>query len=224
MLFCNYSPTWFLGFDSILETLFILITLMIAGYAYRVYRFTGGKQFKRWAVGFLLISAAYLIQAITNFAIYQELVENTASPFIYQFLEVNRLYNIGLILHIVLFLSGYLLLMLVSLRIEDKRLIPLFAALILVTALGSIPFPPLFETVVGLILVYLIASTAQHHKGGRKTVSNGLVIAGFSVVLLGQLAYIFITVWNVSYALGHVLEFIGYCALATSMIVIMRKR
>jgi len=227
MIFGATSPVWFLGFDLILELIFFLVTGLIAWYAYRIHRLTGYRQYKRWSTGFLFVALAYVVNALTNLFLYFELKEN--GLMVSTLGELTRIYNVGLLIHMLFFLAGYVILVFVSLRVDDARLSPLLLFLIAVTALASLPFSWVFELATIMLFLYLIILTAKNTRAHRKKTvhssrCNQLVIIGFSILLLGQLAYLFLPLWSISYVVGHVLELLGYAALIASMTIILRRK
>jgi hypothetical protein len=218
MIFGSQSPAWFLGIDALLEVFFFLITLLIAWYAWRIYRFGGGEQYKRWSGGFLFISLAYVFSAAINFSVYRELIPAYTLSAV-ELLELSTLYRVGLFVHMALFLLGYLLLLLVWLHVEDRRVRWLFAVLAVLIAVASVFVRPLFFVAVIVFLGALIAAAYRQ----ARCASRILVIIGFAAILLGQCAYLLLNVWNVAYVAGHLLELLGYGLLATSMLIIMEK-
>jgi hypothetical protein len=219
MIFGSQSPAWFLGIDALLETFFFLITLLIAWYAWRISRFGGGEQYKRWSEGFLFICVSYVVSVYINFSIYRELLPTYTLSAV-EVLELSTLYRVGLFLHMAFFLLGYLLLLLVWLHVEDRRVRWLFAILAVLIAVACVFVQPLFFVALIVFLGTLIAVAYRH---GRSA-SHILVISGFAAILLGQCAYLLLTVWNVAYVVGHFLELLGYGLLAISMLIIMGKK
>jgi hypothetical protein len=219
MIFGSQSPAWFLGIDALLEVFFFLITLLIAWYAWRIYRFGGGAQYRRWSGGFLFICVAYVVSAYINFSVYRELIPAYTLSAV-ELLELSTFYRVGLFVHMALFLLGYLLLLLVWLHVEDRRVRWLFAILALLIAVASVFIRPLFFVAMIVFLGALIAAAFRQVRSG----SSILVIIGFTAILLGQCAYLLLNVWNVAYVAGHLLELLGYGLLAISMLIIMGKK
>lgn len=217
MIFNGYGPLWFLGIDVIFEAIFFLVTLFIAWYAWRIYRFGGGKPYETWSLGFLLISFSYLMSGVFNYLIYHELIEKANEGFL-QVLELNSLYRAGIFLHDALFLLGFLLLLLVSLRVDDRIVDGSLAAFMILIALGATYFQALSPLAVIILLTGIIIGTYRQRQGVT------LVIAGLAAVLLAHVVYLFLTVASLAYALGHVLELVGFGLLAINMIIILSKK
>jgi len=217
MIFNGQGPLWFLGIDALFEGVFFLVTLLIAWYAWRIHRFGGGKQYKTWSFGFLLISFSYLMSGVFNYLIYHELIEKANEGFL-QVMELNNLYHIGIFLHEALFLLGFLLLLLVSLKVEDRIVDATLAAFVILLALGATYFQAFSPLAIIILLAGIIVGTYRHRR------SFTLVIAGFAMILLAHITYLFLMIASLAYAAGHILEFIGFGLLATSMIIILRKK
>lgn len=221
MIFGEGSPTWFLGIDSALEVLFVVMLLLVGGYAYRIYRFTGDKHLRNWAYGFVLIGISYLVNAATNYALYLQYMANVEKSLSAQIIALNETYTIGLFIHMVLMLAGYITLVIVSMRINDVKTRGLIGTMALLLAFGSLYTPKLFELTKIILLLALILLGIQRLTK-RKT--QILVVAGFVCVLLAQLTYALLDMWHLSYVVGHILEFTGYGMIFASMLVIMRMK
>jgi len=224
-LFCVHcSPEWFFGFDSLMETMFFFFLLIIAWYAFRVYRFTGARPFRHWSIGFVLIALAYLAQATVNYVIYHELVEAAGSMVITQTVTLVQAYNVAMLARVLFYTLGYLSLVFVALRCHEWQYIPIFTAVAISTAFASVLFPWLFELVIIMLLIYLIVLTASRGKSLRRNKTNHIVVAGFSLVLVGHISYLFTELSPLAYVIGHGFEFLGYCSLLLSLLLILRKK
>jgi hypothetical protein len=218
MIFGSYSPIQFLGFDALLETLFMLITLVIAWYAWRIDRYAAGKQYRWWSLGFLLISAAYLFSAVTNFLLYEELYEGL--PVLLPWMAMLHLG--GQFLHHLFFLCGFALLLVLVVHVQrvGGAILLLFSLIFLIT-IGSVVFTFLPSLTAVLLLAFIIHALLTH-PDHRRTLTSTLVVAGFSGILLGELVFLFIPWFGISYIIGHLLELAGFGLLFVSMAVILR--
>ena len=66
MLKFYFSPEWFHGIDSIFEIVSIIVALLIALYAYKIYKFSKVNKYKFFSWAFLLIAIAYIFKILTN--------------------------------------------------------------------------------------------------------------------------------------------------------------
>lgn len=218
MIFCGGGPPWFIALDAAMQSVFFVTTLLISWYSYRVYGYLGTARFRRWALGFLLLSLAYAISAATSAMVYLNLGDCSRG-----FLDLARLglsYNVGSFLHTALFLLGYLLLALVSLRVDDNRVGGMLAVLLVLLAVASLETPRVLEVAAILLLGAIVAATNWRRHG----VSQALATGGFAAILLGQVAYLFLGLVGSPYIAGSILEFIGYGLLAASIAVIFTRK
>ena len=135
MIFSGISPRWFLGFDAFLEILFIFITLAIALYSFKVYRFSGARRYIWWGFGFLSISVGYAVTAFANYYLFARIIQTVTSP-VPGAIDFNWLHFLGHLAHNGFFIGGYLLLAVVMLRFDDTRLITLFASIVALLSLA----------------------------------------------------------------------------------------
>ncbi|MBR9693196.1 hypothetical protein GOV07_04705 [Candidatus Woesearchaeota archaeon] len=231
MIFSGISPRWFLGFDAFLEVLFIFITLIIAWYSFKAHRLSGKRRFLWWGVGFLSISAGYAVTAFANYYLFARIIQTVTSP-IPGAIDFNWLHFLGHLAHNGFFIGGYLLLAVVMLRFDDTRLITLFASIVgllaLAITLSDQKWLLHLSLVIflGHIVFYVWLNPKAKHEKPVKQMHPRLrksVIVGFSLLFLGQLAYLFLPIAGIAYVVGHVLELLGFGLLATSMFIVLKK-
>lgn len=218
MIFGSYSPTWFLGFDSILEGFFLVILLIIAWYSRRIYNFGGGKQFYRWSIAFFLIAAAYGVNALTNLALYRELIKHQAASLSVQVVALSEVYQAGMFLHIILFLLGYLGIAMVTLHIEDKRVASLFVALAVLLSVAGTIVPRIFKVTVIIFLLAIIGVNLQRHTPKMKG-KEGAILIGYMLVIAAQAVFMYISsqhMWD------HYLHYLGlHAAITFGLLVVL---
>jgi|GEM_PF-2277617 len=231
MIFSSLSPSWFLGFDAILAVLFLLITGVIALYAFKAYRFTGQRRFLWWAIGFLSLTAGYAVSAFANYYLYARIIQAVSSP-VPGALDFNWLHFLGHLANTGCFIGGYLLLAMVMLRFDDTRLITLFTSIVAVLSIAIVLSGyPLLLTLTNVVLlghiVFFIwfSPTGKHEQQPKvlRPTLKRLVAAGFLLLFLGQLAYLLLPLAESAYVVGNAFELLGFTLLAASMLLILKK-
>lgn len=230
MIFSSICPSWFLGFDALLQVLFVLVTGLVGSYSYRIHRLSGERRYLWWGVGFLSLSGAYAVSAFSNYYLYARLAA-PALNLVPTAIDSTPLHLAGHLAHVSLFIAGYLLLAVVSLRFDDRRLIPLFATItaLLAVALVAADEAALFTVAIVLLLANILYNywrntPGKYEKRPRKE-GKGLrssVIAGFALILAGNLAFLLIPLAGSAYVLGHLLELAGFALIAASMVRVLK--
>ena len=96
-------PAWFLGFDTAMEVIFSLITLIVALVAFRIYLISQERSIRHVSVGFLLIGLSYLLWAFMHFMLVRSL---SADISIINLENLSLYWNLGFYAYMVLFISG----------------------------------------------------------------------------------------------------------------------
>jgi len=216
-----YSPVWFFGYDSICELISMFITFFIGVYAYRIFKLSGQRKYKFLYLSFILLGIAFLAKSITNWIIYKEWV--TQQLYVGKVIQLYALYNLGYLIHVVLALSAYMLLVLLLWDVRDRRVISLsFIFVIMMTILTEQVFASFH--IISFILLGFIC--AEFWKNARKTKkkSSYFVFAGFAVLMLSQLVFVFINRLPAFYVAGEIVQLAGYVLLLITLLSIFGKK
>jgi hypothetical protein len=215
-----YSPVWFFGYDSIAELISMFITFFIGLYSHRVYKLSGQRKFKFLYLSFMLFGIAFLAKSVTNWIIYKEWV--TQQLYIGKVVQLYALYNFGFLLHVLLMLSGYLLLLFLLWDVHDRRVISLAFVFIACTALLTQRVFALFHVMSFILLGYL---AWEFWKNARKTrrPTAYTVFAAFLILMVSQLVFIFIDQARTLYVAGEIVQLAGYLVLLGTLLVLFKR-
>ena len=118
------------------------------------------------------------------------------------------------------------------LRFDDTRLITLFTSIVALLALAitlsgeKLLLHLTLLIMLGHIVFYVWLNPQAKHEEPEKQMRprmRKIVIAGFGLLFLGQLTYLFLPFIGIAYVVGHVLELLGFGLLATSMLIVLKK-
>ncbi len=203
----HLSPSWFFGYDVMLELVFAFVSFLVAVYALKVFRITQQRKTRLFGLSFIFISIAYMLEAIINYLILIELKGGTVS--VGDLVEIHSLNIVGVYTHLLFMIIGLVILAYMTFNTEDtKVLLVMLTTSILVIFTGR----NLFYDFYLLTVVYLFAiawyylSNYQRHKQ-RSTLAVALA---FLLLFLGNVQFVFSITNNLFYALGHIIELAAY--------------
>ena len=98
MIYSNFSPSWFFGYDVALEFAFAVISITVAILAFQIYKKTLRKQIRIFGISFLFISISYFMQSVLNYLIITKANEQICAA-----IKINSIAafnNAGIMIHI----------------------------------------------------------------------------------------------------------------------------
>ncbi len=218
-------PGWFVGAESIFETISLIITLVIAIYAYRVYRLSSNRRYFYLTVAFLSMSAGFFFKLVSN-AVVEFFILFTDIAKAVPYLRASQIYTGSLILFVFLVLGGYIVLSSLASSVRDKRIIISFLLIALLCAVlvreaRSFTFFYFFSFV--MLVVYIIPYMYDNYKK-QKSTNSYLVFLSFMLLAVSNIFLIFISVKGPNlYAVGNSISLLGYLLLLINLVLVMRK-
>ena len=209
------GPQWFLGVDAILEAFAALVALLVVLAAYRVYKMTCEKKYAYFTVSFGLLTLSFLSRAITN-----SLIEETFFTVPQHLL--GRIFFIGYVIHILLALTAYLLLITITHKITDKRVIALLFIILVPSLLLSGSY---FLSFYGFSTIFLAFIAAAYYKNYkiRCTGSACMVFLAFLLLCLSQAQMLLEAVQDFWYVTGHITQTAGFLLLFLALLKVTFK-
>lgn len=213
------TPTNLIGIESVVELLSLLATFAIGYTAYNIYKLTSEKKYLYFSMGFIFLTLGFLIRSFINAGVYfgrRDVVEIAISA------PIITIYTALSIAYLMLVISAYLILIIVTFKIQDAKLIPLFAIFALVSVVASHNFYIVFPVLSFLLLGYLVTYYYSSYKKKKK--KNQLVIAiGFFVITIAQIFFPLINRAPEWFVAGTAVQLLGYIILLSSLIMVLRK-
>src|SRR3989344_6838976 len=208
------GPTWFMGMDSVMQGLFVVVTLMIYFMSMKAYRFSKDPKYKHFGWGFAFISLAYFILSVSNLAIVTAFYDGTVRG-----INFGNLFYLA---HIFFTLVGYSVLLLVSMKVRSKKLAVLMFAFISLFVLFSYQYYVKYH-IVSLFLLFFIAYQFFENYQKRKSINSGLVFTSFYLLAISEILFLATVYMQLLYVVANVLQLIGYLAMLVMTVRVIAR-
>lgn len=209
-----FAPTWFIKIGIIFEALFAIILIIISLTALKFYRVSKQKKLRMFSAAFGSIALYYIIKSLIN----ADLLTSDS-------LTRAKLLDLGqltLIAHIFFMLAGLIILLYLSLKIQNNRLFSLLIIIIFVTAFVSRNNVVIFHVISTILLSFLSLHYYESYK--KKPHKNNLIVFfAFLLLLIANLDFIFSYYDPILFVVGHFIEFTSYLLFLISLINIFKK-
>jgi hypothetical protein len=229
MLTFVFSPRWFYGVDVISSIIALVITFMIAGFSYKIYRFCKDKKYKYLTLSFITLSASFFFKLLTNITVYydvQKLSKLGTLILEYTTLEgSDLLISIGFIGHRFLFLAGFMGLFYLLYKHRDRKLLIVMTWLILLATWFSLRNYFFFHATAILFMALLFWYYYNACKDAKNKKKKSLRYLMFTFWFLGisQLSFVFVFFNLHMYAIAESLQLIGFLLLLINLITLFGK-
>jgi len=231
-----FTPQWFNGFDLVFEAIILVIALMIAAYSWKTYKFSQENKFAYFSIAFVTIALSFIIKIFTHSVLYffpiREATATILKPLVGNGLQfADLLYRSAFFVQMFLMLTALLLIFFIAQKSRDRlnKLHEVSQMALFVYLIFLISFVANFNYVVfyltSIVLLGLIV--VQYYKNylnadNNKNTLN--VMSGFLFVLLGNLFFLFVYLYNQLYVFGEVFMLIGFLILLRTYTKIKRVR
>ena len=218
------APFWFSQCEIGIQLIFALVTLLVAIYAYRVYRIARQKNSFYFGAGFLSISLAYFIQAIFNFLLLRNVQTCDVLSFVsgHQVQSNLTLSVIVVFLHMLFMVIGFSILSYLTLKEKNIKSFYLIFALSIAALVFAANMSVMFYVLLTIILAFIaIQYGIRFNK--KPTADSFIVFLGFGMVFLGMIQLALATTLSALYISGHVVALAGYTLLLINLMRVVRK-
>ena len=206
-------PNWFFGYDIGLEVLFALITIFVAGFAFKAYSLSREEEFKLFGISFALISLSYFAWSLVNIFFVEELSEHTRVLLLGNF---GLLSVFGIYLHILLFMTGLTTLFYMTCKVKSWRLYSMMIITnLLIVLLACNKFFAIYS-LSSLLLFFITLFYIDKYFETRNSKIGWLLVA-FISLLAANIAFLFGNV-NSQYVIAHLLELISFGVILVNLI------
>lgn len=226
------SPTWFFGIDALFEIATAIIAILVAITALKLYRYTKTGEFKLFSISFGMMSLGFLARAAADI-IVERLIHFSpnvvkAMPALPGISRTAAVFIAGYMTHIILVLSAYLLLIILTYKITKRRLMMLLFFLTVPSLLLSGSY---FLSFYGLSTILLAFIVFGHYSKCKEVKKGKLVTIAFSLLAIAQPLFVF-TALNVLvkstkemlYVGAHTLQILGFICILIALFKIRMKR
>jgi hypothetical protein len=200
------GPSWFLGFDSLMEFIAFAIALAVAYQALKGYRLSSGKTLLYLHFSFVLLGAGLLIDGLASIIVL----------FSRFYRGLLFLYAFGYTINFVAQVVAYGILVVAYLRqtrnvsVEMTAAVPLMSILFFERSAYA-------ELVLIFLLVYLTAQMGINYNINRTT--NALLVFGaFASLALAHFFFLMFVLAAIFFPLAHIAQLFGFLLLLAMLL------
>jgi len=223
-----FGPKWFYGFDSIIELIAVIVSILLVFYSYKCYRMIGEKKYLYFSTAFLSITISFMAKIAGTFSIYRpEITRTQLGSSVHQAFTSLTPYDINaiaLVVHYFFMLLGFMMLFLIISKLTWKNqgaIALLLYFVFLATWLSIIHYQLFYAT--SFVLVALIAySYHQNYREVRSERARFVAIA-FGIILVSQAFFAFAIYSKTVYVLAQLVQLLGFVYLLIPFMLIFRK-
>ncbi|HIH31829.1 TPA: hypothetical protein HA235_03915 [Candidatus Woesearchaeota archaeon] len=200
------SPDWFFGYDVLFELFFFIISLAIAFYALKVYHATSQKLAQYFGFGFLLVASSYLVQSISNYLVYSKL--NAQICIMANVSSVSVVDAIGTYAYMLLMISGFTVLLFVSLKSDKMRTLWILLSVSIIAIMLSKNPLYTFYLLSSIYLAFIAWNFVENYLKNKQAMTLTVALA-FIFLWFGTFHFLISVDHELFYVIGHIL---GLCA------------
>jgi hypothetical protein len=215
------SPYWFLGVDSLIDLVTLVVMFLIAFYSKKIYKLTGKKTYAYFYQAFMLAFLAYIVKALGDIAVYLVLKMNMT--ILDTILGISYISQWEMLIFSTFIVSAYLSLFIMQHKIEDFCNKAVLYLIVFLTDIIVIMLWQPFVHIVNLALLIFITIHFYHNYNDKKNVSAFAVFLSFIFLTVSELLLIFPFYSSAFYAVGHVIQVVGSSILLFRMISVLKK-
>lgn len=212
------GPEWFQTFDAVFQILFALVTIAISVFGYKVFHFAKDTKFKYFSLSFLLLALGFLTVSFSNLLIYLGVYDGILSS-----LGEFNVGNAFFLASMLFILFGFMLLIIVSMNLKQKRLVALLLAIVLLFVAFSYQYYLKFH-MVALLLLGFIAWQFYDNYAKKKNTNAGLVFAGFYVLAFAEVFFLTMVYMPLLFVLANILQALGFGLLLAMLLRVLYGR
>ena len=222
-----FGPSWFYGIDYIFDLVSVIVGFLISYFSYKTYRYTSQKKYLYFAASFFVVALAFISKILATIPIYSKQLRvetigliTVTSNIINKVTWVNAF---GISIARFLMLFAFLILVLVALKISDKKIIALLIYfLVISTTLVSASYIVFHITL--LLLLAILSLNYRRNYLKVKSLNAKLVAYSFFALTLSQVFFILEGLLKQLYVIGESIQLIGYLVLLFAIVKMMLKK
>ena len=204
------GPEWFFGADASIEAFAALIAFFVAFASLRVYNITKERKYAFFTASMVLLTLSFLSRAIADILL-EELIWKVPST------QAGLIFLSGYVSHILLDLIAYALLVIITHKISDKRVIALLFIIMIPSMLLSGSYFVSFYGLSFILLSFVTFAYLENCRKVRKTAASCVFIA-FLLLTIVQLFFLLEPFYSALYVAAHVAQAAGYFVLLFALI------
>ena len=215
----------FFRYNLVFGLIFLIITLLVSIFAYKVYKLTKQDQLRLFSLAFLGFSLAYAVRSLIEFITFSKLnvmlVDGMGRREIAEVIFPLR--AVSEYAFMLFFIGGLILLTYMTFKTKNRpMLFLLFGTVSLSLLLNPLPLF-LFHILASLFFIIIVVHYYKNYQS-KKKLQTFLVFIAFVFLLLCNITLIFSVRHPNSFTLGRILELIAYFFILTDLILIYKKK
>ncbi len=224
-----FSPEWFYGFDSIIELIAVMVSVLLVYYSYKCYKLTKENRYLYFSTAFLSLTFAFIAKIIGILAIYKPIITRSAvGSTIHETFTSLTPYSINalaFVAHIFFILLGFMILFLIisKLRWSNQRVIALLIYFVFLATWISVIHYQLFY-LTSFVLLLLITYSYYNNYMQVKNYKARLVLTAFGILLVSQAFFVFAIYSGIIYVLAELIQLLGFVYLLIPFMLIFKKK
>ena len=224
-----FSPEWFYGFDSIIESIAIIVSVLLVYYSYKCFKLTKENKYLYFSTAFLSLTFAFIAKIIGTLAIYKPIITRSAlGSSIHQTftsLTPSGINALAFMVHMFFILLGFMILFLIISRLtwKNQRVIALLLYFVFLATWISVIHYQLFY-LTSFVLLLLITYSYYNNYREIKTEKARFVLIAFGMLLVSQAFFIFVIYSRTIYVLAELIQLLGFIYLLIPFILIFKKK
>ncbi len=224
-----FSPEWFYGIDSIIESIAVIVCILLVYYSYKCFKLTKENKYLYFSTAFLSLTFAFIAKIIGTLAIYKPTITRSALGItIHKTFTTMTPYSINAMafsVHIFFALLGFMMLFLIVSKLtwKHQRVIALLLYFVFMATWISVIHYQLFYATSFILLLLITYSYYKNYIEIRSEKARFVTIA-FSILLISQAFFIFVIYSRTIYVLAELIQLLGFIYLLIPFILIFRKK
>lgn len=224
-----FSPKWFYGFDSIIELIAVIVSVLLVYYSYKCFKLTKEKKYLYFSTAFLSLTVSFIAKIVGTLTIYKpEITRTPLGSAIHQTfasLTPYKINAIALVIHFFFMLLGFMILFLIISKLtwKNQRVIALLAYFVVIATWISIVHYQLFYFTT-LVLLLLIAYSYYQNYMEIKEEKARFVALAFGILLASQAFFVFAIYSSTMYVAAELIQLLGFAYLLIPFILIFKRK
>lgn len=215
------GPLWFFGIDSVFEFFSFFVLALIFFLSFRAYKLTRDYKYKYFVAGFFSLAVAFLSKAVTDLWIALAFVVRKGLPPPSDALElVGEVFFGGYLVFIFMSLIAGVLLLTLTYKVREKRLMVLLALLVLLPFYLTSSYSKTFYLISFFMYVFISLFFVQNFLS-KRSYASGCVAGGFCAIALAQGLFLFDILQHRLYIVAHFVQLGGFILLLCSLLKVL---
>ena len=206
----DYIPLWLVKYDLFFELIFLISTLILGIFSFKIYRKTKQKPILMFSLAFLSIALSYALQTIIN---------------IINFLELNytHIFDFGEIyIPHILFMIGLSIFLYVTLNTSKIRILSMMLVISIITLLISNDKAFAFFILSTIYFTFISWHFLENYLD-KKDINSLIITISFFCLLVSNIDFVLSSRYEIFYLIGYILELIAYTIIMINLYMVQKS-